>query len=65
MLKKLINFIQDPRLPGGYENVPTVDIHMNQVGWNEHWLYFVKRFIQPMQQKIFIGYYHDVISFYH
>lgn len=50
---------QDERLPGGYENVPTVDIHMTQVGWNDHWLYFLRKFIQPMQQKVFIGYFHD------
>ena len=24
---------KDERLAGGYENVPTVDIHMNQIGF--------------------------------
>jgi len=50
---------QDPRIAGGYENVPTVDIHMTQIGWNSHWLFFLKHFIMPIQQKVFIGYHHD------
>ncbi|KAI7697685.1 Multifunctional procollagen lysine hydroxylase and glycosyltransferase LH3 [Sarcoptes scabiei] len=50
---------QDPRLAGGYENVPTRDIHMNQVGLEQHWLYFLREYIRPVQEKIFIGYYHD------
>lgn len=32
----------DNRLPGGYENVPTVDIHMKQIDWDKHWLFFLK-----------------------
>ncbi|GFS32351.1 multifunctional procollagen lysine hydroxylase and glycosyltransferase LH3 [Nephila pilipes] len=50
---------QDPRLAGGYENVPTRDIHMNQVGFEQHWLYFLREYIRPVQEKIFIGYTHD------
>ncbi|XP_015911876.2 procollagen-lysine,2-oxoglutarate 5-dioxygenase 1 isoform X2 [Parasteatoda tepidariorum] len=50
---------KDPRLAGGYENVPTRDIHMNQVGFEQHWLYFLREYIRPMQEKIFIGYTHD------
>ncbi|CAF1569915.1 unnamed protein product [Adineta ricciae] len=49
----------DARLSGGYENVPTDDIHMTQVGFNDHWLFFLKEFIQPIQQKVYIGYYND------
>jgi hypothetical protein len=55
-----LNNTKDTRLPGGYENVPTVDIHMTQVGYQEHWLMLLKKFIQPMQQQIFIGYLNDV-----
>jgi hypothetical protein len=51
---------KDERIPGGYENVPTVDIHMTQVAFQEHWLTFLRKFVQPMQQKIFLGYFHDV-----
>ncbi|KAH9399042.1 Procollagen-lysine,2-oxoglutarate 5-dioxygenase 1 [Tyrophagus putrescentiae] len=42
----------DPRLEGGYENVPTRDIHMNQVGLDQHTF-------DPMQEKLFTGYVHD------
>lgn len=49
----------DPRLPGGYENVPTVDIHMTQVGFQTQWLYFLKMIIQPVQKQVFLGYVHD------
>lgn len=58
----IYQILKDPRLPGGYENVPTVDIHMKQVNWEKHWLYFLKKFVQLMQRKIFIGYFHDVIE---
>ncbi|XP_041377665.1 multifunctional procollagen lysine hydroxylase and glycosyltransferase LH3-like [Gigantopelta aegis] len=50
---------KDPRLPGGYENVPTVDIHMRQIGMEKHWLHFLKVYIMPLQQKEFIGYFSD------
>lgn len=50
---------KDPRLAGGYENVPTRDIHMNQVGFEQHWLYFLREYIRPVQEKVFIGYFHD------
>ena len=53
---------EDPRLAGGYENVPTVDIHMKQVGLEQQWLYFLREYVRPVQEKIFIGYYHDVCS---
>ena len=53
---------QDPRLAGGYENVPTVDIHMNQVGYERHWLHILATYVRPLQEKVFIGYYHDVSS---
>lgn len=51
---------EDNRLAGGYENVPTRDIHMNQVGLEQHWLYFLREYIRPVQEKIFLGYSHDV-----
>ncbi|XP_053203509.1 procollagen-lysine,2-oxoglutarate 5-dioxygenase-like [Panonychus citri] len=49
----------DPRLSGGYESVPTVDIHTSQVGLEQQWLYFLREFIRPVQEKVFIGYFHD------
>ncbi|XP_005094861.1 procollagen-lysine,2-oxoglutarate 5-dioxygenase 1 [Aplysia californica] len=50
---------EDPRLAGGYENVPTVDIHMNQVGLEKQWLHFLGEFVRPLQEKVFTGYFHD------
>lgn len=46
----------DPRLEGGYENVPTRDIHMRQLDWEEHWLHFLKKYVHPIQKKVFQGY---------
>ncbi|KAF5884738.1 procollagen-lysine,2-oxoglutarate 5-dioxygenase 3-like, partial [Clarias magur] len=48
---------QDTRLTGGYENVPTVDIHMNQIQFEKEWLKFLKDYIVPVNEKFFPGYY--------
>ena len=53
---------QDKRLAGGYENVPTRDIHMNQVGFERQWLYFLDTYVRPVQEKTFIGYYHQPVE---
>lgn len=50
----------DPRLDGGYENVPTRDIHMKQVDLEQQWLYFLREYVRPIQEKVFLGYHHDV-----
>ena len=50
---------EDTRLEGGYENVPTRDIHMRQVGLEEGWLFFLRHFVQPVQAKVFEGYDND------
>lgn len=52
--------LKDARLNGGYENVPTDDIHMTQVDFNEHWLFILKEIVQPIQQKLYTGYFNDV-----
>lgn len=49
----------DERLNGGYEAVPTRDIHMNQVGLEQIWLQFLRDYVRPVQEKIYTGYYHD------
>lgn len=49
----------DVRLAGGYENVPTRDIHMNQVDLEPTWLLFLREYIRPVQEKVFTGYFHD------
>lgn len=50
---------EDPRIEGGYESVPTRDIHMRQVDLHEQWLLFLREYVQPIQLKLFIGYEHD------
>ncbi|XP_055376791.1 procollagen-lysine,2-oxoglutarate 5-dioxygenase [Condylostylus longicornis] len=49
----------DERLQGGYEAVPTRDIHMNQVGLEKLWLAFLKDYVRPLQEAVFLGYYHN------
>nr|XP_006811878.1 PREDICTED: procollagen-lysine,2-oxoglutarate 5-dioxygenase 1-like [Saccoglossus kowalevskii] len=48
---------QDSRLAGGYENVPTRDIHMNQINFEQHWLHFIKEHVCPIQERVYPGYY--------
>ncbi|VDO95213.1 unnamed protein product [Heligmosomoides polygyrus] len=52
----------DKRLQGGYENVPTRDIHMKQIDYERHWLYFLDEYVRPVQEKVFIGYYHQPVE---
>ncbi|XP_041071637.1 procollagen-lysine,2-oxoglutarate 5-dioxygenase 2 isoform X1 [Carcharodon carcharias] len=47
---------EDKRLVGGYENVPTDDIHMTQVGLEQVWLQFIREYIAPVALKLFSGY---------
>ncbi|XP_043280130.1 procollagen-lysine,2-oxoglutarate 5-dioxygenase isoform X2 [Venturia canescens] len=49
----------DPRIEGGYENVPTRDIHMKQVSFEPHWLRFLRDYVRPLQELVFTGYLHD------
>ncbi|KAL9971421.1 hypothetical protein ACROYT_G023941 [Oculina patagonica] len=53
---------EDKRLSGGYENVPTDDIHMNQIGYERHWLHFLKEFIVPVNTRLYPGYYSEARS---
>ena len=55
-----MNIRKDPRLEGGYENVPTRDIHLRQIGMDRQWLYFLQEFVRPLQERIFLGYHHYV-----
>lgn len=57
------SYFQDERLDGGYENVPTRDIHMKQVFFEKEWLHFLNEYVRPVQEKVFTGYYHNVCSF--
>uniref|UniRef100_A0A4W3H928 procollagen-lysine 5-dioxygenase n=2 Tax=Callorhinchus milii TaxID=7868 RepID=A0A4W3H928_CALMI len=47
---------EDKRLVGGYENVPTDDIHMTQIGLDYEWLHFIREYIAPVTLKLFSGY---------
>ncbi|XP_066500754.1 procollagen-lysine,2-oxoglutarate 5-dioxygenase 1 isoform X2 [Hoplias malabaricus] len=47
----------DKRIQGGYENVPTVDIHMNQINFEKEWHKFLLDYIAPVTEKMFPGYY--------
>lgn len=51
---------QDKRISGGYETVPTDDIHMKQIGFDREWLHFIREFISPVTLKVFSGYYTKV-----
>lgn len=55
-----IHFIQDQRIQGGYENVPTIDIHMNQINFEKEWHKFLLDFIAPITEKMYPGYYTKV-----
>uniref|UniRef100_A0A8C5I2X3 procollagen-lysine 5-dioxygenase n=1 Tax=Gouania willdenowi TaxID=441366 RepID=A0A8C5I2X3_GOUWI len=48
---------EDKRISGGYETVPTDDIHMKQIGFDKEWLHFIREFISPVTLKVFAGYY--------
>ncbi|XP_075695461.1 procollagen-lysine,2-oxoglutarate 5-dioxygenase 1 [Rhinoderma darwinii] len=48
---------QDQRLQGGYENVPTIDIHMNQISYEKEWQKLLLDFVAPITEKLFPGYY--------
>uniref|UniRef100_A0A3Q0RD25 Procollagen-lysine,2-oxoglutarate 5-dioxygenase 1 n=1 Tax=Amphilophus citrinellus TaxID=61819 RepID=A0A3Q0RD25_AMPCI len=47
----------DTRIQGGYENVPTIDIHMNQVNFEKEWQKFLVEYVVPITEKMFPGYY--------
>lgn len=50
----------DERLKGGYEAVPTRDIHLNQVGLEQVWLKFLLFYVTPLQEAVYTGYNHSV-----
>lgn len=45
----------DPRIAGGYENVPTQDIHTKQIGWEESWVSILKRHVYPEMYRLYAG----------
>ena len=51
---------QDIRIEGGYEAVPTRDIHMKQIDYEEIWLDFLEHYVMPLQEEVFRGYASEV-----
>jgi len=47
---------KDERIPGGYENVPTDDIHMTQIGFQQEGNHLIKSYVRPLAEKVFLGY---------
>uniref|UniRef100_A0A8C7KLT6 procollagen-lysine 5-dioxygenase n=1 Tax=Oncorhynchus kisutch TaxID=8019 RepID=A0A8C7KLT6_ONCKI len=39
---------EDKRITGGYETVPTDDIHMKQIGYDKEWLHFIREVHIPL-----------------
>ncbi|XP_053281105.1 procollagen-lysine,2-oxoglutarate 5-dioxygenase 1 isoform X1 [Pleuronectes platessa] len=48
---------RDTRIQGGYENVPTIDIHLNQINFDKEWQKFLLEYIAPITEKMYPGYY--------
>ena len=55
-----IFIFQDTRIEGGYEAVPTRDIHMKQIGLEENWLELLRLYVKPLVEKQFVGFQSDV-----
>lgn len=47
---------KDSRISGGYENVPTDDIHMNQIGWEDEWKAILFTYMKPLVEMEYWGY---------
>ncbi|XP_067390600.1 multifunctional procollagen lysine hydroxylase and glycosyltransferase LH3 isoform X2 [Emydura macquarii macquarii] len=48
---------KDARLAGGYENVPTDDVHLTQLGLEGAWLRFLANYVGPVAERLYPGYY--------
>uniref|UniRef100_A0A4W5R4N3 Procollagen-lysine,2-oxoglutarate 5-dioxygenase 1 n=1 Tax=Hucho hucho TaxID=62062 RepID=A0A4W5R4N3_9TELE len=47
----------DTRIQGGYENVPTIDIHMTQINYEKEWQKLLLDYIAPITETMYPGYY--------
>ncbi|KAM9752463.1 LOW QUALITY PROTEIN: procollagen-lysine,2-oxoglutarate 5-dioxygenase 1 [Menidia menidia] len=47
---------KDTRIQGGYENVPTIDIHMNQINFQSEWQKFLQDYVAPVTERMYPGY---------
>ena len=46
---------KDERIGGGYENVPTRDIHLKQIGLGDTWRLFITQFVSKVAGETFSG----------
>eukprot|EP00049_Salpingoeca_infusionum_P017598 m.353590 g.353590 ORF g.353590 m.353590 type:complete len:838 (-) comp16804_c0_seq1:1424-3937(-) len=46
----------DDRIKGGYEPVPTRDIHFNQFGFGQVWKMVLRRYVAPVVETQWVGY---------
>eukprot|EP00730_Choanoeca_flexa_P020289 TRINITY_DN9919_c0_g1_i1.p1 TRINITY_DN9919_c0_g1~~TRINITY_DN9919_c0_g1_i1.p1 ORF type:complete len:743 (+),score=187.34 TRINITY_DN9919_c0_g1_i1:176-2404(+) len=46
----------DNRLKGGYEPVPTQDIHLNQIGFDKSWYHIITTYLRPITSHWYTGY---------
>ena len=53
---------EDKRISGGYENVPTDDIHMYQINWENEWKQMLVTYIKPIVDHEYTGYNTEVKS---
>ena len=53
---KTKNSVVDKRI-GAVENVPTVDVHLKQIGLGNSWLIFLKKYMQKILEKFYPGTY--------
>ncbi|XP_076804247.1 procollagen-lysine,2-oxoglutarate 5-dioxygenase 1-like isoform X1 [Clavelina lepadiformis] len=53
---------KDTRLAGGYENVPTVDINMNQIAFKKEWLFLLRHYPTKIVEKVYPGFYTEADS---
>lgn len=46
----------DERIIGGYEHVPTVDVHLHQLDMEKTWNIILEKIISPIVEKFYLGY---------
>eukprot|EP00055_Hartaetosiga_balthica_P010351 m.43925 g.43925 ORF g.43925 m.43925 type:complete len:547 (-) comp7137_c0_seq1:106-1746(-) len=47
---------KDERIQGGYEPVPTQDIHFKQIGFSPSWKYIIRTYLRPITSYYYTGY---------
>ena len=47
---------KDERIQGGYEPVPTQDIHFGQIGFLRAWRHILKTYLRPITSYHYAGY---------